>query len=154
MLFHLSIEADDPRGVAEALAEIWGGAAVPFPPVGIGSWAAVACDEHGSMVEVYQRGTELHEGADGAFGRQFAPHRHTATHFAMATKLDAEAVMAIAKRRGWASKCCRRADRFGVIEIWVEGCALVEVLTPEMQREYLATMGSDLSTLTPAARAA
>jgi hypothetical protein len=32
---------------------------------------------------------------------------------------------------------CRRGGAFGVIELWVEGCQLVEVLTPEMQREYL-----------------
>lgn len=33
MLFHLSIDADDPRHVAEVIAELWGGVATPFPPV-------------------------------------------------------------------------------------------------------------------------
>jgi hypothetical protein len=27
-----------------------------------------------------------------------------------------------------------------VIEFWVEGCQMIEVLTPEMQREYLDTI--------------
>lgn len=29
MLFHLSIDADDPRHVAEVIAELWGGRAFP-----------------------------------------------------------------------------------------------------------------------------
>ena len=33
MLFHLSLEADDPRHVAEIVAELWQGAAAPFPAV-------------------------------------------------------------------------------------------------------------------------
>ncbi len=35
---------------------------------------------------------------------------------------------------------CRRGGKFGVIEVWVEGCQLVEVLTPAMQAEYLETV--------------
>ncbi len=37
MLFHISIDADDPRRVAEVFAEIWGGRALPFPAVIEGS---------------------------------------------------------------------------------------------------------------------
>jgi hypothetical protein len=150
MLFHLSIEADDPRSVAEALAEIWGGIAVPFAPVGIGSWAAAAGDEHGSMIEVYARGTELHEGegAEEVYGILARPHRHGATHFAMATPLGQDQVMAIAARHGWSSKYCRRAGRFGVIEVWIEGCLMVEVLTADMQREYLDLMNQERAALT------
>ncbi len=61
----------------------------------------------------------------------------TATHFAMATPLDAAAVAAIAEREGWPSKYRKRGGIFGVIEVWIEGRVLAEVLTPEMQREYL-----------------
>ena len=139
MLFHVSIEADDPRQVAEALAQIWGGEAFPFPPVGEGSWVAMAGDECGSMIEVYARGTELHEdsGGEGAFGVTTAPRRNSATHFAMGAPLSAEQVMTIAARNGWSAKYCRRADRFGLIEVWIDGCLMVEVLTKAMQREYL-----------------
>ena len=31
---------------------------------------------------------------------------------------------------------------FGVIELWIEGHQMMEVLTPEMQSEYLAAMGA------------
>ena len=140
MLFHLSVEADNPAQVAEALAEIWGGEAFPFPPVGIGSWVALAGDEFGSMIEVYQRGTELHQGENGAMGVQEAPRRHTATHFAMGTKLSVEQIGDIVRRNGWTAKYCRRVDRFGLLEIWIDGCLMIEVLTPAMQREYLDTI--------------
>lgn len=140
MLFHVSVEADDPRKVAEALAEIMGGEAFPFPPVGVGSWVALAGDQFGSMIEVYARGTQLHEGESGAVGVREAPHRHTATHFAMGTKLTTEQVLAITQRQGWTAKYCRRVDRFGLLEIWIDGCLMIEVLTPAMQREYLDTI--------------
>ncbi|MGS1016836.1 hypothetical protein [Allosphingosinicella humi] len=142
MLFHISIEADDPRRVAHVLAEIWGGIATPFPPVAQGSWVALAGDDRGSLIEVYPRGTELHQGADqeGAFGMSGGTRRHNATHMAIATALPMARIMAIAEREGYPAKYCRRANRFGLIELWIEGCQLVEVLTPEMQREYLDTV--------------
>jgi hypothetical protein len=139
MLFHLSIDADDPRNVANVIAELWGGQAFPFPPVLTGSWVAMAGDDRGTTVEVYPRGAELHEapGDADAVGRIGDKDRRTATHFAMATALDVDAVMAIAAREGWPIKYRKRGGIFGVLEMWVEGRSMIEVLTPEMQREYL-----------------
>ena len=60
MLFHLSIDARDPRHVANVIAELFGsGKAAPFPPVAEGSWVALALDERNTTVEVYPRGTVL-----------------------------------------------------------------------------------------------
>lgn len=144
MLFHLSIEADDPRHVAEVLAELWGGEALPFPPVIEGSWMAMAGDDRGTMIEVYPRGTELIEGEDGALGRLNAYHDRVATHFAMATRYDLETVLAVAERENWpARQFMRGGGLFGVIEIWVEGRQMIEVLTPRMQRDYLKAMTPD-----------
>jgi hypothetical protein len=137
MIFHLSIGADDPQRTAEVLAEIWDGKAMPFPPVGVGSWMAFSGADDGTMVEVYPRGTAMHHGEVEATGVEGAKRRENATHFAMSTKLSIEQVYAIAGREGWPVRYCRRADMFGVIEVWIDGCNLVEVLTPEMQREYL-----------------
>lgn len=139
MLFHLSIEADRPQLVAEVLAEIWGGEAMPFPPVAVGSWMAFAPGGKGTTVEVYPRGTVLMEapGAKDAIGVRQPSGRHSATHFAMATELTVDQIGRIAARYGWRAKTCNRGGKFRVIELWIEGGTLVEVLTPEMQAEYL-----------------
>jgi hypothetical protein len=142
MLFHVSLEADDPRHVAHVFAEIFGGAAAPFPPIGDDSWVALAGDDRGTMIEIYPRGTEMHiaPGGDDAIGITSAPRRNNATHIAIATPADMQTIFAIADREDWPVKYCRRGGKFGVIELWVEGCQLVEVLTPEMQAEYLDTI--------------
>ena len=142
MLFHVSLEVDEPRHVAEVVAELFGGEALPFPPVTPGSWIAMAGDDRGTIIEFYPRGTEIHEvsGDHDAAGVRVAPRRHNATHIAIATKLDQDAVLAIAKREGWPAKYRKRGDAFGVIEIFVEGCQMVEVLTDEMQREYVGAV--------------
>ncbi len=142
MLFHLSIDADDPRLVAEVIAELWGGTATPFPPVIAGSWVAFAGDDRNTTVEVYPRGTELiaAEGDADAFGRIGDHGGASSTHFAMATDKSVEQVLAIAAREGWPVKYRKRGGAFGVLELWVEGNRMVEILTPEMQAEYRATM--------------
>lgn len=137
MLFHLSIEADDPQHVATVLAEIWEGEALPFPPVGVGSWMTFSGADDGTMVEIYPRGVCLVEGETDAVGLLGDRPRGSATHFAMSTNLSVERVHAIARREGWTAKTCRRGGKFGVIEIWIDGCQMIEVLTPEMQRQYL-----------------
>ena len=137
MLFHLSIEADDPKRVAEVLAEIWAGKALPFPPVGVGSWMAFHGADNGTMIEVYPRGTMLTETGADAVGTMGDKRRNNATHFAMSTDLAMDRIYAIAEREGWNAKYCKRGGKFGVIEIWIDGCQMIEVLTAEMQREYL-----------------
>jgi hypothetical protein len=142
MLFHMSIAAHDPRRVASAIAEIWGGEACVFPPVIEGSWVAMAGDDRGTILEIYPIDTVLREGADGAdaYGERTGTVVHTPTHGAIATNLDRDAVLVIAKREGWSAKYCKRGGKFGVIEMWIEGRQMIEVLTPEMQREYLDCM--------------
>lgn len=143
MLFHVSIDADDPRRVAEVIAELWGGIATPFPPVmGEASWIAFAGDERNTAVEVYPRGTELMEaeGEVDGYGVIGARNPRSSTHFAMATPFTVEAVRAIAKREGWPVKYLSRGGAFGVMELWIEGTRMIEVLTPEMQAEYRGAM--------------
>lgn len=140
MLFHLSIDADRPQCVAEVLAEIWQGAAMPFPPMLTGSWAAFADDDRATMVEVYPRGAELHPGEGGVAGVIGGNNDRSATHFAMATKLGRAEVLAIAAREGWPAAVCNRGGLFDVIEIYVEGTRMIEVLTADMQADYLRTM--------------
>lgn len=140
MIFHLSIEADDPKHVAEVIAELWRGKAAPFPPVAEGSWMAMALDDRNTTVEIYPRGTELRvaEGDADSYGAPGEGKPFNATHMAIATPLTQAEVFAIAEREGWPVKYRKRGGFFGVIEFWIEGRQLAEVLTPEMQTEYLA----------------
>nr|WP_087575036.1 hypothetical protein [Sphingomonas sp. CDS-1] len=145
MLFHLSIAAHDPRHVAQVIAEFWRGEAFPFPPVTPGSWIAVAGDERGTAIEVYPLGTVLREaeGDADSFGERTEQTGYTATHAAIATPLSEAEVMAIASREGWPAKYRKRGGGFGVIELWIEGRQMVELLTQEMQAEYLAATRMD-----------
>ena len=143
MLFHVSIEADEPRRVAGVLAEIMGGIATPFPPVIDGSWVAHAGDDRNTLVEVYPRGTELHRAADGVIGLPAHRSRHNPTHFALATSLGEDAVKALAAREGWHAETFSRDGLFHVIELWIEGSQMIELLPPEFQAEYLESLNID-----------
>jgi len=145
MIFHVSIDADNPQHVAEVIAELWGGQATPFPPVIEGSWVALAGDERNTIIEVYPRGTELvpADGDADSYGVMGSPDRYSATHIAIATRLDQAGVYAIAEREGWLAKYRKRGGKFGVIEFWVEGTRMIEVLTPAMQGEYLGAMTAE-----------
>jgi catechol 2,3-dioxygenase-like lactoylglutathione lyase family enzyme len=137
MIHHLSIAAKDPKRAADALAELMGGTAVPFPP-NPGSFFALQLDEHGSGVEVYPAGTELEPG--GTVGGSFVkkqPRGYGSTHFALSVKTDAKKVQAIAESAGWQCFDCNRGP-FHVIEVWVENETMVEILPPEYAAEYLA----------------
>ena len=140
MIFHVSTDAQNPQRVASVIAELWGGVATPFPAVIEGSWIAMAGDARNSAVEFYPAGTELvqGEGAAGGHGVIGGNGQGSSVHFAMATAKSIEEVEAIAKREGWTAKVCSRGGAFRVIEFWVEGTRMIEVLTPEMQAEYLA----------------
>lgn len=138
MLFHMSIAAHDPRNVATVVAELWGGEAFPFPPVSDNGWIALAGDDRGTGLECYPIDVVLREseGDADAHGQATGRVDFTATHGAIATDLDRDAVFAIAAREGWPAKYRERGGVFGVIELWIEGRQMMEVLTPEMQAEY------------------
>lgn len=142
MIFHMSIAADDPRSTAEFFARLWQGKAYPFPPFGHGSWIAMAGDARNSAIEVYARGTEMRLGGAEAQDVQFgigAPVREQPNHAAIASPLDADAVLALASDAGYPARVCDRGP-FHVIEVWVDGCFMVEVLPPDMQAQYLGAM--------------
>jgi hypothetical protein len=141
MIHHYSIAAREPERVAGVIAELWRGRAQPFPPVGEGSWVAIAGDARNSTVEVYPFGCELQPAkgdADGVAVMNPAASPFTATHAAVASPLEQAEVLAIAAREGWEAKYRKRGGLFGVIEFWLENRVMIEVLTAEMQAEYVA----------------
>lgn len=145
MIHHMSLAARDPQRVATAIAALWNGEARPFPPVAKGSWVAMARDERGTTIEVYPLGTEFHPAAGDADGEVWAnpdAPRYGPSHAAVASPLSVEEIMALAAREGWTAKFRKRGGIFGVIEFWLEDCFMLEVLTPEMQAEYVGFMTS------------
>jgi len=138
MLFHASIDAQDPRHVASVLAEIWRGTALPFPPVR-GAYIVLAGDEHGSAIEVIPAGHVLIPGdIEVESIEAFETPRATATHLAIGICRSISEVERIAAREGWLCRVCSRGGLFHVIELWVENRVELELLTPEMQDEYRA----------------
>ena len=142
MLFHMSIAAREPRHVAEVFAKLWGGQVFPFRPVCEGGWIAIAGDERGTAIEVYPQDIVLREteGDFDAHGEQMPGAGYTPTHAAIATDMTLDEVLALAEREGWPAKYRKRGGMFGVVEMWIEGRQMIEVLTPPMQAEYLASM--------------
>jgi len=146
MIFHFSIDADDPQRVGAAIARLWRAEMFPFPPVGEGSVIVLAGDHRNSAVEVYPRGVELSPGdgdADPEGRVASRPQGYSATHVAIATPLTQAEVIALAAEEGWIARYRKRGGAFGVVEVWLEDRLMIEVLTPEMQAEYLAAMTPD-----------
>jgi hypothetical protein len=145
MIHHMSLAARDPQRVASAIARLWRGEARPFPPVAKGSWVAMAGDDRGTTMEVYPLGTEFRPAEGDADGKVCAnpnPPRYGPGHAAVASSLGMDEVMALAAQEGWTARYRKRGGLFGVIEFWLEDSFMLEVLTPEMQAEYLAFMTS------------
>lgn len=145
MIHHMSLAARDPERVARVIAALWQGEARPFPPVAEGSWVALAGDARGTTMEVYPLGTEFHpaaEDADGEVWRNPDPPRYGPGHAAVASPLGQEEILALAAREGWTARFRKRGGIFGVIEFWLEDSFMLEVLTPEMQAEYVGFMTS------------
>lgn len=155
MIHHISISAGDPRHVAEVIAELWHGSALPFPPAP-GSYIVIGGDSYGTAIEVFPLGSETAPGGDGREaqtreGVNASPH--TATHAALSVPVDEERVREIAEREGWRVERASRGGAFEVLEFWVEGRLLLELLTPElvpqyfdflMPRKYAALFGIEL----------
>jgi hypothetical protein len=134
MIHHLSIAARDPEGVASVLAKLMGGIVLPDT----GNFFACQLDEHGSAIEVYPAGTELHPGGDtgGRIVMKETDGGFGPTHFALSVSADADTVEAIAQAEGWQCYRCGRGP-FHVIEVWIENETMMEILPPEYAQEYL-----------------
>jgi hypothetical protein len=142
MIHHLSLPARETRHVAEVLLELMGGGTITeFGPYEQ-SWIAWSGDEHGTALEVYPVGTELHPAhgpAEAEFHHDSGARGFTATHCALSVPVDEETVHTIARREQWRAVRLPRGG-FDVIELWVENRVLVEVLTAEMAADYLSVV--------------
>lgn len=139
MIAHVSIPADDTKGVAGVLAEIMEGRATPFPPGGPNAFMAWA--KNGEIeIEVTPRGAVMTPGPEEAVweDREKAPAWES--HLALCVDRPAAEVMEIAARAGWRARVCDRGGFFHVVEVWVENAYLIEVLDPDYAAAYRRTM--------------
>jgi hypothetical protein len=142
MIHHISISAADPRHVAEVIAELWLGTALPSAP-SPGSYVVIGGDSYGTVIEVYPLGGEAMPGGDGREAQAragVAASHHTAAHATLSVPLDEERVREIAEREGWRVGRFSRGGAFEVLEFWVEGRLPLELLTPELVPRYLDFM--------------
>ena len=151
MLNHISIAVNDPKRVADILAELWNGMVIPFPPAP-GSYIVLANDGKGSGVEVTPAGTVLVPGeglppeddldaATAAFEAKFVKSefvpQYVATHLNISTELGIDEIRAIGKREGWRTFVANRdGGLFQLVEMWVEGNFMLEIMTPEQTARY------------------
>lgn len=147
MIHHVSIAAQQPRHVAEVLAELMNGRAYPFPGGIADSFMAVSGDAQGSMIEVYPEDVVLEPGAGDSqvvAGHTGAP-RHVPFHLLLSVPVDRATVQRIGDREGWRTRLFGRGAPgqppvFHVIEFWIENRIMVEVATPDMVAEYTQAM--------------
>jgi hypothetical protein len=143
MIHHVSIPARDPQHVAGVLAELIGGKAFPFGPLE-GAFMAASGDAHGTMIEVYPEWATLdipRNDDQVVFGENQAPPQNWPFHMLLSVGLDRAEVERIGAREGWRAKTFGRGMQgrkpfFHVIEFWVENRLMIEVASPDMEREY------------------
>ena len=139
MIHHLSIPARNPKHVAAVLTEMFRGTLTGFGPYR-NSFIAWMGDEHGSAIEIYPTGTEMlpDQGMGEAnFRHVDAGSPYSATHAAVSVELSRAEILDVAKREGWRAVELSRGSN-NVIEFWIENAVMLELMTPEMARDYVA----------------
>jgi hypothetical protein len=146
LLHHVSFNARDPERVAGVLAELLGAQALraPAPPFPKAAWFVCCGDEVGTLVEVMPWGET--RDASSPRGVSFdADMRETSgAHVLMSTPHRADHIFTLAEREDWRVENAD-AGLFKFIKVWVENTFLVELMTPEMTRAYVAAFGAAAS---------
>ena len=139
MIHHYSIPVQDTKHVAEVFADLFAGTITPFGPYE-NAYIVWFGDEYGSAIEFYPVGTEMLPSAAGEqtdFQHNASYSRYSATHAAISIKRSREEIFNIAERQGWRALELSRGG-FNVIEFWIENSIMIELLTVDMSKDYLA----------------
>ncbi len=138
-IHHYSISVQDPKRVAEVLCELFKGTITPFGPYQ-NSHIVWFGDKHGSAIELYPAGTEMiPDAGDGQanFRHNTSASGFTATHAAISIDRSREEILTSASDNGWRAIELTRGS-FNVVEFWIENRVMIELLTPDMARDYLS----------------
>jgi hypothetical protein len=146
MLHHISVAVNNPQHVANVLAEIFQGSAIPFPPHP-GSYMTLAADKFGTGIELYPLGTELvpdvQEGQAGFQVKAQSATNYSPFHVAISVPSNLEEIERIGTREGWRVFPCSRDGLFDVVEFWVENRLMLELLTPTMAAGYMECLNPE-----------
>jgi len=154
MINHISIAVENPEKVANVIAELWNGMAIPFPPCP-DSFMVLANDGRGSGIEITPLNTILVPGKglppeeefdsatpteeyEAQFVQSDSAPQYVATHLNINTHLSIEEIKQIGRREGWRVLTCNRAQGlFQLVELWIEDRFMLEVMTPEQTARYV-----------------
>ncbi len=144
MIHHLSIPVINPAHVAQVLAEIWRGQSYPFPIHQDSYIVFEGNTEQGVCLEIYPKTTQMKPGQGSAeveYMEAAETPTYNATHLALSVPVSVDEILEIAQREGWRAVVCDRGPGcFQVVELWIENCFLVELITPTMVEQYLKFM--------------
>lgn len=135
MFHHISIAVNHPSHVGNVLAEVLQGNCFPFPPHP-GSYMVIVDDGYGTGIELYPADTQLTPEPEQVGFSSGNAQTFTSVHAALSVSVSQEQITQIADREGWLARLCDR-HAFKVIEFWVENKFMLELLTPEMAKDYL-----------------
>ncbi len=81
----------------------------------------------------------LPDAGDGQanFPKNASATGFTATHVAISIDCSRAEILTVTSENGWRALELSRGS-FNVIEFWIENRILIELLTPDMARDYLA----------------
>jgi hypothetical protein len=139
MIHHMSIPANNPRRVADALAEILNGRVFPFPPCP-GAFIVLNNDDRGSAIEVLPAGS-VHAIGKTEAGCEFVQNPQPAAfgpvHALLSVPCEVDKLRAVAEREGWHLQECSREGFFDLVECWVENHTMLEMACPSHLQRYL-----------------
>jgi hypothetical protein len=143
LLHHVSFNAHDPERVAAVLAEMLSAKALraPAPPFPREAWFVCCGDDAGSLIEVMPWGETRDVGSPRGVGFDAEMRETSGSHVLMSTPHRADHVFALAAREDWRVENAD-AGLFTFIKVWVENAFLVELMTPDMTRAYVAAFGA------------
>jgi hypothetical protein len=143
LLHHVSFNARAPQRVAKVLADLLDATAMraPAPPFPGEAWFVCCGDDAGTLIEVMPWGETRDAGSPRGVGFDAQMRPSSGAHVLMSTSHRADYIFALAQREDWRVENAD-AGLFKFIKVWVENAFLVELMTPEMTRDYVAAFGA------------
>ncbi|MCK5729238.1 MAG: hypothetical protein KAG10_07870 [Methylococcales bacterium] len=138
MIHHYSISVGNTKYVADVLANLLNGTITKFNPHN-DSYIIWLGNEYGTAIELFPNGTEMIPDAKNGQANFVINAQHSgfsATHAAISTKRSKEEILDVAKGLAWRALELPRGG-FSVIEFWIENKVMIELLTPNMTKDYL-----------------